>query len=62
MNINELKILVSGKAIEKQLKILSDRFPGKMLFTTSFGTEDQVITQIIFDNNREFKLIILKFT
>jgi phosphoadenosine phosphosulfate reductase len=59
MNINELKILVSGKAIEEQLKILSDRFPGKMLFTTSFGTEDQVITQIIFDNNLPIEVATL---
>jgi len=59
MNIKELKILVSGKAIEEQLKILSDRFPGKMLFTTSFGIEDQVITQIIFDYNLPIEVATL---
>jgi len=59
MNINELKTLVSGKAIEKQLKILSDRFPGKILFTTSFGIEDQVITQIIFDNDLPIEVATL---
>jgi phosphoadenosine phosphosulfate reductase len=51
MNINDLRILVSGKAAVEQLMILSDRFPGKMIFTTSFGIEDQVITHLIFEND-----------
>ncbi len=35
---------------EETLKILSERFQNRILFTTSFGYEDQVITDMIFRN------------
>ena len=51
MEINELRKKLSGKTIEEQLMTLTNQFPGKVIFTTSFGIEDQVITHIIFGNN-----------
>jgi phosphoadenosine phosphosulfate reductase len=51
MKLKELSKQLSGKTIEDSLKILVSEFPGKILFTTSFGIEDQVITHIIFRNN-----------
>ena len=34
-------------------------FPGEVIFTTSFGVEDQVITHKIFSNNLNIKIITL---
>ena len=41
--LNELK----GKEIAEQLQILASRFPGEVVFSTSFGLEDQAITYFI---------------
>ena len=35
------------------------QFPGKAVFTTSFGIEDQVITDMIFSNNLNIKVVTL---
>ena len=51
LKLNELSNQLSGRAISDSLRILATRFPGKMIFTTSFGIEDQVITHTIFKNN-----------
>ena len=47
----ELISLLRGKSIEESLEILTLQFPDKVLFTTSFGAEDQVITHFILENN-----------
>ena len=44
MKVEELKGLLTGKTIVDQLMELTHLFPGKVLFTTSFGIEDQVIS------------------
>lgn len=41
------------------LKTLASRFPGKIVFTTSFGIEDQVVTDFIFKNDIPVKVITL---
>ena len=41
------------------LRYLASLFPGQIIFTTSFGVEDQVITQKIFSNNLPIKVITL---
>lgn len=51
MNINELRLQIAGKPVKEQLLILAKVFPGKMIFTTSFGIEDQVITHILFEHD-----------
>jgi phosphoadenosine phosphosulfate reductase len=51
MKIEELKDLLTGKTIEGQLMELARLFSGKVLFTTSFGIEDQVISHLIFAND-----------
>lgn len=38
---------------------LTSIFPGKVIFTTSLGIEDQVITHKIFTNNLDIKVITL---
>lgn len=50
MKLKVLSNQLRGRTIADSLGILVDEFPGKVLFTTSLGIEDQVITHIIFEN------------
>lgn len=50
MKTTELKRLLEGNTPEEQIRLLTDTFPGKVVFSTSFGIEDQVITHMIFSN------------
>src|SRR5665647_2360270 len=59
MPIKELKNQLNGLSIEEQLNILISHFPEKIIFTTSLGIEDQVITHIIFKNNLNIKVATL---
>jgi len=57
--VYDLNIRLEGKTIVKKLKYLTDSYPGKVIFTTSFGYEDQVITDIVFRNEIPVKTITL---
>jgi NAD(P)-dependent dehydrogenase (short-subunit alcohol dehydrogenase family) len=46
---------IKDLGIEKALSFLADRFPGKVIFSSSFGWEDQVLTQMIFTNQIPIK-------
>jgi phosphoadenosine phosphosulfate reductase len=59
MKLKELNEILAGKSIEERLEILADEFKGKIIFTTSFGIEDQVITEKIFTNNLDIKVATL---
>ena len=63
MNGKELADLlntnISGKTISEKLSVLVKKHSGKVIFTTSFGYEDQVITDIIFKNNFDIKVVTL---
>jgi phosphoadenosine phosphosulfate reductase len=59
MQKEQLKEELTGIPVKDQLKILSTYFPGKTLFTTSLGIEDQVITNEIFRNNIDIKVATL---
>ena len=59
MVLNELVNNLRGKSIEESLQSLVLFFPGKVIFTTSFGVEDQVITHIIFKNNIPVEVVTL---
>jgi phosphoadenosine phosphosulfate reductase len=50
---------LSSKPISESLRILTSQFPGKVVFTTSFGIEDQVITHLIFENTLPVKISTL---
>jgi len=56
MNLDELKNSIKGKNIEESMTALVNLFPEKVIFTTSFGMEDQIITQKIFTNNLNIKV------
>jgi phosphoadenosine phosphosulfate reductase len=57
--LRELKDQLSGESVDESLKKLVSLFPGKIIFTTSFGIEDQVITHMIFSNNLDIKVVTL---
>jgi len=59
MTLKELTSRLTGKAIVDQFRILVSLFPGKVIFTTSFGMEDQVISHLIFKNNIPVEVITL---
>jgi phosphoadenosine phosphosulfate reductase len=50
MEINEIRKRLENKPVDEQLKIISEAFPGRVVFTSSFGIEDQVISHMIFEN------------
>jgi len=57
--LKELSDLLRNRSIEESLKILASRFPGQIIFTTSFGIEDQVITHMIFENDLPIEVATL---
>jgi phosphoadenosine phosphosulfate reductase len=59
MELKELKEQLSGKNIEEQIGILAGIFPGQIIFTTSFGIEDQLITEKIFTADLPVKVATL---
>lgn len=59
MKLNELKNQLSGKTVENILYELSVIFPEKVIFTSSFGVEDQVISHKILSNNLNIKIVTL---
>lgn len=59
MKLKELSHQLEGKSIEENLSRLVSLFSGKILFTTSLGIEDQVITHKIFKNNLDIKVATL---
>ncbi|RQP15341.1 phosphoadenylyl-sulfate reductase [Parapedobacter defluvii] len=62
MNVltEEISELVYGKDTVQALTALADRFSGKIVFSTSFGIEDQIITHFIFSNNLPIRVFTLE--
>lgn len=52
--------LIAGKDPAAALHALAAEFPGEVVFSTSFGWEDQVITQMIFTNHIPIKVFTLE--
>ena len=59
MKLKELSDKLDGKTIEEILFILVSLYKDRIIFTTSLGIEDQVITHKIFKNNFEIKVVTL---
>ena len=51
--------LIGLKSIEESLTILASTFADKIVFSTSFGLEDQVITHLIFSNDLPIRVFTL---
>ncbi len=51
--------LIHNKSPEEALAILAKEFPGKVVFSTSLGYEDQVISHFIFSNQLDIEVFTL---
>lgn len=60
MNTQNLLQGIKGLGLVESLKYISDLYPGKVVFSTSFGWEDQVISHIIFKNDLPIKVFTLE--
>jgi phosphoadenosine phosphosulfate reductase len=49
--VESITALVAGKSPEEALAALAEAFPGQVVFSTSLGYEDQVISHLIFSNH-----------
>ena len=58
--LTEIKSELAGLAIVSKLKYLANKFENKIVFSTSFGWEDQVITHLIFSNDIPIKVFTLE--
>lgn len=56
---DKLNSELASKPITDQLSYLIENHSDKVIFTSSFGYEDQVITDYIFKNNLEIKVVTL---
>lgn len=59
MRLKELNELLVSKSVDERLSELTSHFKGQIIFTTSFGIEDQVITHKIFRNKLAIKVVTL---
>ena len=57
---SHIKQQTAGLTPVNSLRLLADNFPGQIVFSTSFGWEDQVITHLIFANNIPIKVFTLE--
>ena len=57
--ISGLIELLEGAGLDSALRLLAERFPGQVVFSTSFSIEDQVVTHAIAANDIPIKLFTL---
>lgn len=50
---------VEGLSIVESMQMLCKNYPGEVVFTTSFGYEDQVVTDLICTNNLPVEIVTL---
>ncbi len=58
--IEDIEKITDGLEPAEALKALADKFPGQIVFSTSFGWEDQAITHMIFSGNLPIKVFTLE--
>ena len=58
--IENIKQLTDGLEPVQALAVLAKEFPDQIVFSTSFGWEDQVITHMIFSNDLPIKVFTLE--
>jgi len=60
MDLTLLREALREKDIVAALTFLAEKYEDKIVFSTSFGWEDQVLTHIIFSNNIPIKVFTLE--
>jgi phosphoadenosine phosphosulfate reductase len=58
-NLSDLEARLSALSAAEGLALIADLFPGKVVFSTSLGQEDQVITQLIALQNLPIQIFTL---
>ncbi|MFB9844611.1 phosphoadenylyl-sulfate reductase [Mucilaginibacter ginsenosidivorans] len=58
--LEEIKHELDNMGPVEALALLTNKFPGQIVFSTSFGWEDQVITHMIFTNDLPIKVFTLE--
>lgn len=58
-NISDLESSLNSLPAGEGLALISELFPGKVVFSTSLGQEDQVITQLIASQNLPIQIFSL---
>jgi phosphoadenosine phosphosulfate reductase len=51
--------IIEKSSVEEGIKLLTDKFPGQVVFSTSLGQEDQVINAIIGKSNLPVRIFTL---
>ncbi|MDJ1502930.1 phosphoadenylyl-sulfate reductase [Xanthocytophaga agilis] len=57
--IDNIAVQIQEKPIAEAIRQLTELFPGQVAFSTSFGHEDQVISDIIFKNRLPVRVFTL---
>ncbi len=57
--MEKIENIIKNKSPEESLALLAKEFPGEVVFSTSLGYEDQVITHFIFSNNLPIEIFTL---
>ena len=57
--VSDLNKQADAANLVGMLEKVAQQFPGKAVFTTSLGIEDQVITDMIFSNNLDIRVVTL---
>ena len=55
----ELAAKLPALDLLQRLALIAERVPGRIVFTTSFGIEDQAITHAIFSGNVAMEIVTL---
>lgn len=58
--LNYIQTLINGKTEAEAIRVLAEAYPGKVIFSTSLGYEDQVITHLIYSNNLPVNIFTLE--
>lgn len=57
---SEIKELIQGLSPQQAIKTLAEKYEGEIVFSTSFGWEDQVISHMIFTENIPVQVFTLE--
>jgi phosphoadenosine phosphosulfate reductase len=60
MGVEELKAELTGLSTIEKLRYLANKYADRIIFSTSFGWEDQAITHLIFANDIPIKVFTLE--
>lgn len=60
IDLNTIGKEIRGKDLIASLRYFAEKYPGQVTFSTSFGWEDQVITDLIFRNDIPIEVFTLE--